>query len=142
MYICVLNNTTMRKILTGLLLLIVLTGKAQDSNLFGKMPKFLATATPTELKNSLGSLARFSITENSSTKVIYENTIKARIGEMDQIPSEMERFRAKLIASKDETPQVEYFQWSDYKERTEVYPCGLVVIFHDNEISHVWVDLK
>lgn len=132
----------MRKILTALFLLIVLTSKAQDSSLFGKMPKFLATATPSELKSSLEELARFSITENHSTKVIYENTIKARIGEVDQIPNELKRFRKKLIESSNEIPQVEYFQWSDYKERTEVYPCGLVVIFHDDRVSHVWVDLK
>lgn len=132
----------MRKILMGLFLLIVLSGKAQDANLFGKMPKFLATATPIELERSLEFLARFSITEDRSTKVIYENTSKARIGEVDQIPNELERFKTKLLMSKDETPQVEFFQWTNYKERTEVYPCGLVVIFHDDRVSHVWLDLK
>ena len=132
----------MRKILTALFLLIVLTSKAQDSSLFGKMPKFLATAAPKELEDSFERLARFSITEDRSTKVIYENTSKARIGQVNQIPNELERFKIKLLMSRDETPQVEFFQWTDYKERTEIYPCGLVVIFHDDRVSHVWLDLK
>jgi hypothetical protein len=51
-------------------------------------------------------------------------------------------FKNKLESAKNEIPEVNFFQWADHKERTEVYPCGLVVVFHNDQISHVWLDLK
>ena len=50
--------------------------------------------------------------------------------------------KKSLILSQTEIPIVEYMKWSDFSERIEIWPSGLVVVFRNNKLSHIWLDFK
>jgi hypothetical protein len=134
----------MRKIILLLALMTATVCHAQSKSLFGKIPEFLATASDKEMSEVFQSqiFARFSATLPEGVIVAYENTSRVKEGSIEEIKDQISMFKNKLEAAKHEIPEVDLFQWADYKERTEVYPCGLVAVFHNNQISHVWLDLK
>jgi hypothetical protein len=134
----------MRKIVLLLALMTATVCHAQSKSLFGKIPEFLATASDKEMSEVFQSqnFARFSATLPEGVIIAYENTSRTKGGSLSEIKDQISIFKDLLQKAKDEVPEVEYFQWSDYKERTEIYPCGLVAVFHDYQLSHVWLDLK
>lgn len=134
----------MRKIFFILAIFTASLCSAQTSNLFNKVPGFLVQASKEDLAKVFQSPSffRFSSTLPAGTAVAYENTIRAKEGSLEEIQNQIKIFRTKLLAAKEETPDVEYFDWADYKERIETYPCGLVAVFHDDRLVEVWLDLK
>lgn len=134
----------MRKIFLLLALMTATVCHAQNKNLFGKMPGFLTEASDKEISDVFQSqaFARFSATLSDGVIVAYENTSRAKEGSVQEIKDQILIFKNKLEAAKGEIPTTELLQWADYKERTEVYPCGLVVVFRGEQVSHVWLDLK
>ena len=134
----------MRKIVLLLSLMTATVCHAQDKSLFNKMPEFLVTASDKEVSDLFQSpiFARFSATLSEGVIVAYENTSKVKEGSIEGIKDQISMFKNKLETAKNQIPEVNLFQWADYKERTEIYPCGLVVVFHDEKVSHVWLDLK
>jgi MFS-type transporter involved in bile tolerance (Atg22 family) len=39
-------------------------------------------------------------------------------------------------------PEVEFFQWSDYLERTEIWSKGPVFVFKNSQLTHILLTLK
>ena len=134
----------MRKIILVLALMTATVCNAQSKNLFGRMPEFLTNAQEKELEEVFqsGVFARFSASLPDGVIVAYENNSRAKEGSLNDIKDQISLFKNRLLDARKEIPKVEFFQWADYKERTEIYPCGLVVVFHDEKVSHVWLDLK
>lgn len=134
----------MRKILLVFAIFTSTLCPAQSKTLFGKMPGFLASASPNEMASTFQSplFARFSATLPEGVVIAYENTPTSQQGSLEGINGQITMFRNRLIAAKNEVPAVEIFKWADYTERSEIYPCGLIVIFRDELVTHVWLDLK
>lgn len=126
------------------LLLLSVYSQAQTSSLFEKMPQFLSSASPEELARTFKhpDFFRFSSTWENRIEVAYENSPVAQTGSFERILHQLEKFRSQLALASKEKPVVEYFNWAEYRERTEVYPCGLVAVFRDNQLGSVWIDLK
>lgn len=61
---------------------------------------------------------------------------------MGQIITQINERKKLLWKDKDEKPQVEFFEWADFTERIETYPCGLVAVFRDNQLCEIWIDIK
>lgn len=134
----------MRKILLAFAIFTSALCHAQSKALFGKMPAFLSNASYHEMTGTFQSpvFARFSATLPEGVVIAYENTPISQQGSLDRIKGQITMFKDRLVAAKDEVPVVEIFKWADYTERSEIYPCGLVVIFRDELVTHVWLDLK
>lgn len=134
----------MRKIFILSALLFASIGNAQDKGTFGRIPDFLINSTEVELTGVFGSrsFVRFSSTLPQGIIIAYENSPNSKIGSIRRINDQIFLLRSKLTEAKNETPVIEFFQWANYKERTEIYPCGLVAIFKDEKLTHIWMDLK
>lgn len=134
----------MSKVVLLLALMTATVCHAQSKSLFGKVPEFLVIASDKEMSDVFQSpiFARFSATLPEGVIVAYENTSRVKEGSIEEIKDQISMFKNKLESAKNEIPEVNFFQWADHKERTEVYPCGLVVVFRNDQISHVWLDLK
>lgn len=134
----------MRKILLVFAVFTSTLCHSQSKTLFGKMPGFLASASPNEIVGTFQSplFARFSATLPEGVVIAYENTPISQRGSLEEIKGQITMFKNRLVAAKDEVPVVEIFKWADHTERSEIYPCGLVVIFRDELVTHVWLDLK
>lgn len=134
----------MRKIFIISALLIASISNAQDKKTFGRIPDFLIHSADGEFERVFESklFVRFSSTLPQGIVIAYENSSNSKIGSMGNIKDQIFLLRSKLSEAKNETPVIEFFQWADYIERTEIYPCGLVAIFKDEKLTHVWMDLK
>lgn len=134
----------MRKIFIFSALLFASISNAQDKRTFGRIPDFLINSTEMELIGVFGpkSFVRFSSTLPQGIIIAYENHSNSKIGSINEIKNQIFLLNGKLSEAKNETPVIEFFQWADYKERTEIYPCGLVAIFKDEKLTHIWMDLK
>jgi hypothetical protein len=139
-----LKTKFMRKILTVVAIFTSALCHVQSKVPFGKMPEFLVNASQNEMIGAFQSqiFASFSATLPEGVVIAYENTTRAKEGSLNEIKNQISMFKNRLIAAKDEVPSVKFFKWADYTERSEVYPCGLVVIFRDELVTHVWLDLK
>lgn len=117
---------------------------AQDRGKFGKMPEFLAYAGENELVDVFGTneFIRFSSTFPKGIIVAYENSEVSQRGSLDEIKDQISIFRERLKAAKRQKPEVSFFSWTDCKERIEVYPCGVIAVYRNNKITHVWLDIE
>lgn len=134
----------MKKLLVILSLFISSLCTAQTKDLFDKVPNFLVNASSHELAKVFKAPAffRFSTTFPDGVIVAYENTSKTKMGSLDEILNQISKVKSKLGSAKNEKPEVEYFEWANFTERIETYPCGLVAVFRNNELGEVWVDIK
>jgi len=134
----------MRKILVLIALMYVSVAQSQTKDLLDKVPQFLVSTPKEEMSKIFQAPAffRFSSTLPEGVVVAYENTSRAKIGSMEEILDQITKMKSKLIAAKNEKPEVEYFDWAEYRERIETYPCGLVAVFRNNELGEIWIDIK
>lgn len=116
----------------------------QSASILGRVPVFLVSASIWELEAKfLGkSFFRFSTTFPEGVMVAYENSKIATIGSLFQIINQINERKNLLWNAKDEKPQVEFFEWADFTERIETYPCGLVAVFRNNQLCEIWIDIK
>ena len=119
---------------------------SDSTETFNRLPTFLLSASEIQLSNYFidSSFCRFSLTIKGKLIIDYD---KACCSKMDHTTFETIRqriifFKKSLILSQTEIPIVEYMQWADFTERTEIWPSGLVVVFRNNKLSHIWLDFE
>ena len=134
----------MKKLLVVMSLFISFISSAQTKNLFDKVPNFLINSSNQELAKVFKATTffRFSTTFPNGVVVAYENTAKNKMGSLDEILTQISKVKSKLSSAKNEKPEVEYFEWANFRERIETYSCGLVAVFRNNELGEIWVDIK
>ncbi len=119
---------------------------SDSTELFNRLPTFLLSANDNQLSNYFmdSSFRRFSSTINGKLIIDYDK-VYGRMMDNTTIKTISQRilfFEKSLILSKTEIPIVEYMKWSDFSERIEIWPSGLVVVFRNNKLSHIWLDFK
>lgn len=134
----------MRKTLVIAFMLLCVFCQAQTQDLFGRIPQFLSIAPTEELEEAFKhpDFSRFSSTLEGRIEVAYENSSEKQIGSFERILEQIQKFQSQLSLVHEEKPAVEIFNWADYQERMEIYPCGLVAVFKDGRLSHIWIDLQ
>lgn len=117
---------------------------AQSANMLGSLPAFLVTASIQELEATFlrSSFFRFSTTLQEGIAVAYENTNTKMVGSLGQIVNQINERKNFLWKATEEKPQVEVFEWADFMERIETYPCGLVAVFRNNQLCEIWIDIN
>lgn len=117
---------------------------AQSINVKGRVPTFLVTATVQELEETFLApyFFRFSSTRREGVIVAYENVSGIKIGTLNKIIIQVNDAKLKLLNAIYEKPEIEFFEWADYMECTEIYPCGLVAVFNNNMLCEVWIYFK
>lgn len=134
----------MKKILLVAVMLYASLAQAQTNSLMDKVPQFLLQTSKEEMARIFQSPSffRFSSTLPEGVVIAYENTSRTKMGSMDEILDQITKMKSKLIVANNEKPDVEYFDWAEYRERIETYPCGLVAVFRNNELGEIWIDIK
>lgn len=111
--------------------------------IFNRAPEWILSASKIELQSVLNQpgFRRFSITVNSQIKELLNASHKNLTSPMmDSIYQSIIDNRSLLIHCKNVQPQVSYFQWNDYLERTEVYASGPVFVYFNDQLTHIWLD--
>lgn len=131
----------MRKLFILLVLIIPLNVVGQK-RLFGKIPEFLTESQEIELNKAFSSASfiRFSSTFSNRVIIAYENSSVLKKGSLKEIHEQIFKMNNKLLMAKKEKPKVSKSNWIDYKERIEVYPSGVIAVFRNKQLSHVWLD--
>lgn len=134
----------MRKIILLLSIFAVSFGNAQSIDPLGKIPEFLTQSTKEDLVKVFQDSVffRFSSTLPNGIVIAYENTTRAKEGSFEKICGQIQTFRSKLLSARGEIPQIEHSDWAEYKERIEIYPCGLVAVFRNDRLGEVWLNIK
>lgn len=117
---------------------------AQSVKILWRVPAFLVTASIQELEATFltPSFFRFSTTLPEGIIVAYENTNMKTKGSLSQIVTQINERKNLLWKAKEEKPRVGFFEWADFTERIETYPCGLVAVFRDNQLCEIWIDIS
>jgi hypothetical protein len=119
---------------------------SDSTELFNRLPSFLLSANDNQLSNYFmdSSFCRFSSTINGKLIIDYDKAYGIMMDDttIKTISQRIIFFKKSLILSQTEIPIVEYMQWADFTERTEIWPSGLVVVFRNNKLSHIWLDYK
>lgn len=117
---------------------------ADHCNIFNRAPEWLLTASRNEIQSVLkqSGFRRFSITESGQIKVLLDvaNVIPPDSIVVESIFQSIYHYQTVLERCKNEQPDVSYFQWSNYLERTEVYASGPVFVFFNDQLTHIWLD--
>ena len=112
--------------------------------IFNRAPEWLLTASRNEIQSVLkqSGFRRFSITESGQIKVLLDvaNVIPPDSILVESIFQSIYHYQTVLERCKNEQPDVSYFQWSNYLERTEVYASGPVFVFFNDQLTHIWLD--
>jgi len=116
---------------------------ADHSHLFGAFPKFLASASDSDLIK-IFSAENFERLTTSDLGVAYErkNGIPIQRGDINEILRHLALNKERISKAASEKPQVEINDWFGFEERSENWPCGLVLIFRNKQLTHVWIDLN
>ncbi|MBU3744231.1 MAG: hypothetical protein FGM61_06725 [Sediminibacterium sp.] len=111
--------------------------------IFNRAPEWLLTASKNEIQSVLRQkgFQRFSITENGQFKeLLNASHVNPAASLLDTIYQRIQDYQSVLKNCKDAQPQVSYFQWNDYLERTEVYASGPVFVYFNAQLTHIWLD--
>ena len=118
---------------------------ADHCYIFNRAPEWLLTASRNEIQSVLkqSGFRRFSITESGQIKVLLDvaNVIPPDSIVVESIFQSIYHYQTVLERCKNEQPDVSYFQWSNYLERTEVYASGPVFVFFNDQLTHIWLDI-
>lgn len=117
---------------------------AQPASILGRVPAFLVTASIQEFEATFlgSSFFRFSSTLPEGIVVAYEKSNMKTNGSLGQIVTQINERKNLLWKAKEEKPQVEFFEWVDFTERIEIYPCGVVAVFRDKQLFEIWIDIN
>ena len=119
---------------------------SDSTELFNRLPTFLLTASENQLSKYFmdSSFCRFSSTINGKLIIDYDKAYGSMMDHtiIETISHRILFLKKSLILSQTEIPIVEYMKWSDFSERIEIWPSGLVVVFRNNKLSHIWLDYK
>ena len=117
--------------------------KADHSGIFEYVPDFLSKASEEDLTRIFSALnfERFSVT---GLGIVYEKKKDKEISkeEISEIVKQIFLNRGKLSEARKEKPDVLINTWFEFEERSMLWPCGLVAVFRNKQLTHVWFDFK
>ena len=117
--------------------------KADHSGIFDYVPDFFSKASEEDLARifSASNFERFSIT---GPGVIYERKKGREITkeELSEIAKQIISHRAKFAETRKQQSEMVTNNWFDFEERSIMWPSGLVVVFRNKQLTHVWLDFK
>jgi hypothetical protein len=117
--------------------------KADHSGLFEYVPDFLLKASEEDLTRifSATNFERFSVT---GVGIVYEKKKGKEISkeEISEIVKQISLNRGKLSEVNKEKPNVLVNNWFEFEERSMLWASGLVVVFRNKQLTHVWFDFK
>jgi hypothetical protein len=117
--------------------------KADHSGIFEYVPDFLLKASEEDLTRifSASNFERFSVT---GVGIVYEKKKGKEISkeEISEIVKQISLNREKLSEIRKEKPDVLVNNWFEFEERSMLWSGGLVVVFRNKQLTHVWLDFK
>jgi len=117
--------------------------KANHSGIFEYVPDFLSVASEEDLNRIFTALnfERFSVT---GLGIVYEKKKGKEISkeEISEIVKQISLNREKLSEVRKEKPDVLVNNWFEFEERSMLWSGGLVVVFRNKQLTHVWLDFK
>jgi hypothetical protein len=90
---------------------------------------------------SASNFERFSVT---GVGIVYEKKKGREISkeEISEIVKQISLNREKLSEVRKEKPDVLVNNWFEFEERSMLWSGGLVVVFRNKQLTHVWLDFK
>lgn len=117
--------------------------KANHSSIFDYIPDFFSKASEEDLAKifSAPNFERFSVT---GFGIIYERKGGKEISkeEISEIAKQIFSYREMFNKIKKEKSDVMVNNYFDFEEKSILWPSGLVVVFRNKQLTHVWMDFK
>lgn len=117
--------------------------KADHSGIFGYVPDFFSKAAEEDLVRifSAPNFERFSVTGYG---VVYERKKGKEISkdELAEIVKQIFLHRDQFATSRKQQGEVMVNNLFDFEEKSILWPSGLVVVFRNKQLTHVWLDFK
>lgn len=107
-------------------------------------PKWVLDAGKKDWEKVLSKkgFGRFSVTTNLQVYELYNGYTQTHPTRADirKIRRAVKDHKKDLKACLRYPPTIDYFQWTDYLERTEVWKPGPVFVFQNDQLTHIWLD--
>lgn len=117
--------------------------KADHSGIFGYVPDFFSKAAEEDLVRifSAPNFERFSVTGYG---VVYERKKGKEISkdELAEIVKQIFSHRDQFATTRKQQGDVMVNNLFDFEEKSILWPSGLVVVFRNKQLTHVWLDFK